>query len=74
MENKLEVKDLRISFRTISGKVQAVRGINFDLKEGENEIEVKLLRRTENLKFGMGFRICDGESHWHRTKWHTDIF
>ena len=35
MENKLEVKDLRISFRTISGKVQAVRGINFDLKEGE---------------------------------------
>ena len=35
MENKLEVKDLRISFRTVSGKVQAVRGINFDLKEGE---------------------------------------
>ena len=35
MENKLEVKDLRISFRTVSGKVQAVRGISFDLKEGE---------------------------------------
>ncbi len=35
MENKLEVRDLRISFRTVSGKVQAVRGINFELKEGE---------------------------------------
>lgn len=43
-----------------------------DLKEGENEIVVKLLRRTEHLKFGMGFRIYDG-NHWHRTKWHTDI-
>ncbi len=35
MENKLQVKDLRISFRTVSGKVQAVRGISFDLKQGE---------------------------------------
>lgn len=43
-----------------------------DLKEGENDIEVKLLRRTESLKFGMGFRIYDG-NHWHKTKWHIDI-
>ena len=35
MEKKLEVKDLRISFRTDAGKVQAVRGINFDLYKGE---------------------------------------
>ena len=35
MENKLSVRDLRISFRTVSGKVQAVRGINFELNEGE---------------------------------------
>ncbi len=35
MEKKLQVKDLRISFRTTNGKVQAVRGINFELEKGE---------------------------------------
>jgi len=38
MENKnkiLEVKDLNISFKTFSGKVHAVRGVNFDLHKGE---------------------------------------
>lgn len=35
MNKKLEVKNLRISFRTASGKVQAVRDISFDLYEGE---------------------------------------
>lgn len=35
MAKKLEVKDLRISFRTVAGKLQAIRGINFDLEEGE---------------------------------------
>ena len=35
METKLHVQDLRISFRTSNGKVQAVRGINFDLAKGE---------------------------------------
>lgn len=35
MEKKLQVKDLTISFRTTNGKVQAVRGINFDLAKGE---------------------------------------
>ncbi len=35
MENKLHVQDLTISFRTSNGKVQAVRGINFDLSKGE---------------------------------------
>ena len=34
-EKKLEVKDVRISFRTSNGKVQAVRDIDFDLYEGE---------------------------------------
>ena len=43
-----------------------------DLKEGENEITVKLLRRTEKLRFSIGFRIYDG-NHWHRTKWCTDL-
>ena len=35
MEKKLDVKNLRISFRTPSGKVQAVRGIDFELYKGE---------------------------------------
>ena len=35
MEKKLQVKNLTISFRTSNGKVQAVRGINFDLNKGE---------------------------------------
>lgn len=34
-ELKLEVKNLKISFRTDAGKVQAVRDISFDLYKGE---------------------------------------
>lgn len=35
MEKKLQVHNLRISFRTNNGKVQAVRDISFDLHKGE---------------------------------------
>lgn len=35
MENILEVKDLNISFHTFSGEVQAIRGVDFELKKGE---------------------------------------
>ncbi len=35
MENKLQVRNLRISFRTSNGKVQAVRDIDFELAKGE---------------------------------------
>ena len=35
MEKKLQVRNLRISFHTGNGKVQAVRGIDFDLAKGE---------------------------------------
>ena len=31
----LEVKDLRVSFHTYAGEVKAVRGVSFDLEEGE---------------------------------------
>ena len=34
-EVKLSVRNLRISFRTDAGKVQAVRDISFDLYKGE---------------------------------------
>ncbi len=35
MEKKLQVRHLRISFRTTGGRVQAVRDISFDLHKGE---------------------------------------
>jgi oligopeptide transport system ATP-binding protein len=34
-QSLLEVKDLRISFSTHAGEVQAVRGVSFDLRRGE---------------------------------------
>ncbi|UUZ85547.1 ABC transporter ATP-binding protein [Paenibacillus sp. P26] len=34
-ENILEVKDLKVSFSTYAGEVQAVRGVSFHLKKGE---------------------------------------
>ncbi|MEG0842789.1 MAG: ABC transporter ATP-binding protein [Romboutsia sp.] len=35
MEKLLEVKDLRVNFKTFGGEVQAVRGVTFDLHKGE---------------------------------------
>ncbi|KIL45687.1 ABC transporter ATP-binding protein [Jeotgalibacillus soli] len=35
MKNILEVQDLTISFHTFAGEVQAIRGVNFELKKGE---------------------------------------
>ena len=35
MEKLLEVRDLRVHFRTHGGEVQAVRGVSFDLHKGE---------------------------------------
>lgn len=35
MKNILEVKDLKVSFHTYAGEVQAVRGVSFSLKKGE---------------------------------------
>lgn len=35
MNQKLEVRDLRISFRTQNGTLKAVRGIDFTMKKGE---------------------------------------
>ena len=43
-----------------------------DLNEGHNEIVLKLLRRTDSVKFALGFRQYNGE-HWHRSKWCTDL-
>lgn len=42
------------------------------LKKGENELVLKLLRRTESLKFSMGLRKHEGD-HFHRKRWFTDF-
>ena len=34
-EKILEIKDLYVSFDTYAGEVQAVRGVSFDIREGE---------------------------------------
>src|SRR5690606_15600446 len=34
-EKVLEVRDLKVSFKTYNGEVQAVRGVNFDVNKGE---------------------------------------
>ena len=36
-EHLLEVKDLHVSFRNVGGDVQAVRGVDFHLDEGETK-------------------------------------
>ena len=42
------------------------------LKKGKNEMVLKLLRRTESLKFSIGLRKYEGE-HFHRKRWCTDL-
>lgn len=34
-----------------------------DLKQGENDFLVKILRRTESLKFSIGLRTYDEGNH-----------
>lgn len=41
------------------------------LHEGKNTIVLKLLRRTEKLKFSFGLRRNNGR-HWHCNRWYTD--
>ena len=35
MSKLLEVKDLRVSYHTYAGEVQSVRGVSFEVEEGE---------------------------------------
>lgn len=42
------------------------------LNEGKNEVVLKLLRRTESLKFSLGWRKYEGE-HFHKKRWMTDM-
>ena len=56
MAKNLEVKNLKISFRTNNGKVQAVRDISFDLERG------KTLAIVGESGSGKRFRAV-GKSH-----------
>lgn len=41
-----------------------------DLKKGKHIVTIKLLKRTENLKFAIGYRhYCEGQ-HWHCSRWY----
>ncbi len=42
------------------------------LKKGVNEIVVKVLKRTESIKFSIAFRKYEGE-HFHRKRWCVDL-
>jgi len=43
MAKLLEVKNLRVSYHTYAGEVQSVRGISFELNEGETLAVKQLL-------------------------------
>ena len=42
------------------------------LKKGSNQLKLKLLRRTEQMTFAIGFRRYEG-CHWHWSRWCTDL-
>lgn len=42
------------------------------LKKGTNEVVVKVLKRTESMKFSIAFRKYEGE-HFHRKRWCVDL-
>lgn len=42
------------------------------LQKGRNEIVLKLLRRTESIRFSMGLRKHEGD-HFHRKRWLVDL-
>lgn len=42
------------------------------LKKGCNKLMLKLLRRTDQMTFAIGFRLYEG-CHWHWSKWCTDL-
>lgn len=35
MRKIIEIKDLKVSYHTYAGEVQSVRGVSFDINEGE---------------------------------------
>lgn len=60
MENLLEVKNLHITFHTYAGKVQAVRGVNFEVKKGKPSPS---LESPDAAKVLLRNRSCDYWKH-----------
>ena len=50
-ETILSVKNLQVSFQTFDGKVQAVRGIDFDLKKGETLVVQGIRKKIRFVRF-----------------------
>jgi ADP-ribosylglycohydrolase len=42
------------------------------LKQGKNTIALKLLKRTDSLKYSIGIRGYNGK-HWHNNRWFVDF-
>jgi len=78
VEKKLQVRNLRVSFRTNGGKVQAVRNITFDLHKnrftlvcdplssylntGTIELDGKITATTDDGKYTYIFEVVDNDT------------
>lgn len=57
MENVLEVRNLSVTFHAITGEVQAVRDISFDLHKGRRDGDRWRIRLREISHFQINYGI-----------------
>ena len=56
MENLLEVKNLRVSFKTFFGEVEAVRDISYNVKKGKT---LAKLGNQDVVKAFLQMQLCN---------------